>query len=277
LEQTAQNNQYFIAHRTPGKTQILNIIQGRNERESKYWFDRMTQFAFDGWTFAGKHHSHLSITLRRLIEMRNMGLLKPGMWVHFLGVSTQRVGLGLSLLQRALRKHTDATDIQLSFDSGSPVDAMLNGYEAVTGFDLSKDRWTFHQHPTRLMSLRGNLDRLSSLGLTKKMQGEDRHIAATSLGAHLTIDDLATDQFPGMTPEATRHLQMVLLIHHNTQAYIEAFRTAYRGLGKQDSLDLPVEVQWLDTLLQEVFTCKNPIDFINSAERDLDALAMAKV
>lgn len=276
LVQTGLNNQYFMTHRTPGKTQILNIIQGRNERESKYWFDQMTQYSFDGWTFAGKHHSHLSMTLRRLIEMRDLGMLHPGMWLHFLGVSTLRVGFALSLLQRALREHTAATDIQLSFDSGSPVDAMLNGYEAVTGFDLSKDRWAFAQQPTRLETLRGNRDRLSSLGLAWKRQGQNRHIAATSLGAHLTIDDLATEQFPGMTPEATRHLQMVLLIHHNTQAYMEAFRTAYRGLGKHASLDLPVEVQWLDILLHKVFTCKNPIDFINSAERELDALAMAK-
>jgi hypothetical protein len=276
LVQTGLNNQYFMAHRTPGKTQILNIIQGRNERESKYWFDQMTQYSFDGWTFAGKHHSHLSMTLRRLIEMRDLGILRPGMWLHFLGVSTLRVGFALSLLQRALREHTDATDIQLSFDSGSPVDTMLNGYEAVTGLDLSRDRWSFYQQPTRLKSLQGNTDRLLSLGNVWKQQGENRHTVATSLGAFLTIGDLAADQFPGMTPEATRHLQMVLLIHHNTQAYFEAFRTTYRRLDKHASLDLPDEVQWLQILLREVFTSETPIDFINSAERELDALAMAK-
>lgn len=275
LFQTVRNNRYYRWHRVSGKTKVLNIIQGRNERESKFWFDRMKQFHFEGWTFAGKHHSELATTCRRLIEMRDLGLLKPGQWLHFLGVSTLRVGAGLSFLQRALREHTDASDIQLSFDSGSPVDTMKNGYHAVTGVDLDPKSWRFRDAKTQLAEQVGDMRSVSEL---YELQPRDRHFkrTLTTLGAHLTIDDLSNRTLPGHTPEQTRKLQQVLLIHHNTQAYFEGFRHAYRVLDDRRILERPVEIRHLPGMLDEVFTTETPMKFINDAERELNAQALAK-
>ncbi|MEP5731784.1 MAG: hypothetical protein ABJL67_20685 [Sulfitobacter sp.] len=276
LFQTVRNNRYYRMHRKTGATKVLNIIQGRNERESKFWFDRMKQFHFEGWTFAGKHHSELAMTCRRLIEMRDLGSLKPGQWLHFLGVSTLRVGAGLSFLQRALRSHTDASDIQLSFDSGSPVDTMKNGYHAVTGVDLDPKSWRFRDAKTQLAEQVGDMRSLSELHET---QPRNRYFkrTLTTLGALLTIGDLSKRTLPGFTPPQTRKLQQVLLIHHNTQAYFEGFRHAYRTLDDRRILERPVEIRHLPALLTEVFTSETPMQFIQDAERELNALALAKV
>lgn len=277
LFQTVRNNRYYRLHAKTGTTKLLNIIQGRNERESKLWFDRMKQFHFDGWTFAGKHHSELATTCRRLIEMRDLGMLGPGQWLHFLGVSTMRVGAGLSFLQRALRQHTPANDIQLSFDSGSPVDAVVNGYKAVAGFDLDPDRWRFVEIKTRRDELRGDERPLHDLLAVVGAKGEDIKLVRTALGANLSIDDLATKQFPGFSGTQTRAIQQNLLIHHNTQAYFEAFRMVYRTLDNKGILHRPVEIRYLPILLDEVFTTETPMDFIDKAEPELNAQALAKV
>ena len=276
LFQTVRNNRYYRWHRKTGTTKILNIIQGRNERESKFWFVRMKQFHFDGWTFAGKHHSELAMTCRRLIELRDLGLLGPGQWLHFLGVSTMRVGAGLSFLQRALRKHTDATDIQLSFDSGSPVDAVVNGYKAIAGFDIDPNRWRFIEKRTRIPELIGDKRPLQDMLRAVAAKGDEIKLVRTALGANLTIDDMATQQFEGFTPAQTRYLQQVLLIHHNTQAYFEAFRQVYKTLDDKGILKRPMEIRHLPFLLDDVFTSETPMDFINKVELELNAQALAK-
>lgn len=150
LERTLRSNAHFVQHRTPGATKLLNVIQGRNDAESQHWYEQVRDFPFDGWAFAGKHSTILSMTLRRLAQMKADKLLRPGQWMHFLGISTLSVGVALTYLQRALREHTPAHDIQLSFDSKSPVDGIIFGYQAVAGFDFSVDRWSFRTEKTGL-------------------------------------------------------------------------------------------------------------------------------
>lgn len=276
LFQTVRNNRYYRMHRKVGATKVLNIIQGRNERESKFWFDRMRQFHFDGWTFAGKHHSQLAMTCRRLIEMRDLGHLRQGQWLHFLGVSTLKVGVGLSMLQRALRSYTDAKDIQLSFDSGSPVDIMRNGYEAVTGVNMDPKVWSFRSARTRQDAHDGDHRPLNKIwGKGDRMLDFKR--TQTALGVHLTLDDFVNKPWEGLTATQTRKLQQVLLIHHNTHAFFEGFRHAYRTLDDRNSLERPKELMCLPALLDGVFTSETPMQFIQDAERELNALALAKV
>jgi hypothetical protein len=156
LIRTCQNNDYFAQHRIHGATKLLNVIQGRNEEESRHWYEEVRHYPFEGWAFAGKHSVQLSMTLRRLIQMRDDGLLRPRSYMHFLGVSTLKVGVALSLLQRALRKHTDAKGIQLTFDSKSPVDAMANGYQAIVGYDFHPDKWSIRTERTNLPKFVGS-------------------------------------------------------------------------------------------------------------------------
>lgn len=97
------------------------------------------------------------------------------------------------------------------------------------------------------------------------------------LGVHLTLDDFVNKPWVGLTAEQTRKLQQVLLIHHNTHAFFEGFRRAYRTLDDRNILERPKELMCLPALLDGVFTSETPMQFIQNAERELNALALAKV
>lgn len=269
LLRTEQNNDYFHAHRIPSATNFLNVIQGRNEAESAFWYNRVKKYSqaderpFEGWAFAGKHSVQLSMTLRRLIELRDDGLLKPDQYIHFLGVSTLKVGVALTFIQRALREHTDATNAQLTFDSKSPVDAMANGYQAITGYDFSPDRWSIRTERTNIEENKYCDEFLLNMAGSWISQGDHRFRAQSSLAHLLKLKDLVAkkDQQTGKAiPSA---LQQVLLVHHNTQALIEGFRQAFGYLHPAYALERPPSVRWLDEVIQMVFRTEAPMSLID--------------
>lgn len=272
LLETERNNEVFAANRTPGETQLLNVIQGRNEQESAFWYQRVKRFSqanddpFEGWSFAGKHSVQLTMTLRRLIEMRDDDLLKPGQFIHFLGVSTLKVGAALTFIQRGLRKHTDAKDVQITFDSKSPVDTMANGYRAVTGFELSPEKWSLHTQPTNLPENVTSDVLLRDLGKSWASNGENRHLVQTTLGSVLELRDLVAPENPNGGKAVPTKLQQTLLIHHNTQAMIEAFRCAYKLLDQKYFDERPSSIRWLGEVIDMVFNTESPMTLIDKLE-----------
>lgn len=273
LLETERNNDIFLKHRTPGATAFLNVIQGRNELESLFWYQRVKRFSqaqknsFEGWAFAGKHSVQLTMTLRRLIEMRDDGLLQPDQFIHFLGVSTLKVGAALTFIQRSLRKHTDATNAQITFDSKSPVDMMANGYRAITGFDLSPNKWSLHSQPTNSPENATSNLLLRDMARSWAAQGEYRQIARTGLGDILKLKDLVAQPDPNGGKAVPGKLQQALLVHHNTQAMIEAFRCAYKLLDDKQFNERPSSVRWMGEMIDMVFNTQAPMTLINELEQ----------
>lgn len=282
LLETERNNDMFTVHRTPDATRLLNVIQGRNEQESAFWYQRVKRFSqasahpFEGWSFAGKHSVQLSVTLRRLIEIRDDGLLRPDQFIHFLGVSTLKVGAALTCIQRSLRKHTDAKNVQITFDSKSPVDLLANGYRAITGFDLSPDKWSLHTQPTNLPENITSNTPLRDLGCSWASESEHRHLPRTALGDILKAKDLVAAKSPDGGKAVPSKLQQVLLVHHNTQAMFEAFRKAYKLLDEDQVADLasdkhfsqrPSSVRWLGEMIDCVFNTESPMTLISELEK----------
>ena len=272
LRQTEINNVFFQQNRNPQATNLLNVIQGRNEAESAFWYERVKHFsqsahgAFEGWAFAGKHSVQLSMTLRRLIQMRDDNLLQPDQFIHFLGVSTLKVGVALTFIQRALREHTDAHAVQLTFDSKSPVDAMSNGYQAFSGYDFSKDRWSIRTQPSNIAGNEGSTRPLRTLALDWVRAAEQRLLGRSSLGNMLTLGDLVASRDPTTGKRIPNALQQVLLVHHNTQAQIEAFREAYTYLEPRHLIDRPSSIQALDEVVQLIFRTEAPMSLIQKLE-----------
>lgn len=272
LLQTELNNDHFQQNRVVNATNLLNVIQGRNEAESAFWYDRVKRFsqatrgAFEGWAFAGKHSVQLSMTLRRLVQMRDDGLLKPAQFVHFLGVSTLKVGVALTFIQRALRQHTDAHDVQLTFDSKSPVDAMANGYQAISGYDFAKDKWSIRTQRTNIASNNDSNAPFRTLALDWVRMSDTRLLSRSSLGGILTLGDLVAAQDPRTGKSVPSAVQQSLLVHHNTQALIEAFREAYRYLDPRHLIDRPSSIQALDEVVQMVFRTEAPMSLIKKLE-----------
>lgn len=84
LEFTLRNALYYIRNREPGRTKLLNVMQGRSRKEARAWRNGIKHLndralfgdrALDGWAFAGATRLHLSITLEHLVVLRDEGYL----------------------------------------------------------------------------------------------------------------------------------------------------------------------------------------------------------
>lgn len=283
LRQTIINNELFESQRIAGATSLLNVIQGRNERESSFWYEQVKRFSFEGWAFAGKHHTQLSMTLRRLLDMHRDGKLASCRWIHFLGVSTLRHGIVLSFLQRALRESGVAPHVQITFDSASPVKTATSGYQATLGFSLGKDGWSFHPERIATSELSASDDTISTLANRWRKQQPDRLSVATHVGRALPLRELITGR-QGKRPTVS-NTQLALLIHHNTQCFIEGFRHAYHLLDAKAALDRHPSIRHLDIVLKSVFPpigtaypntliSTDPYEAIDAALPYIDALML---
>ncbi|SDH23470.1 hypothetical protein [Pelagibacterium luteolum] len=246
LIQTELNNQHFQANRT-GQTKFLNVIQGRSERESAFWYSRVKHFPFEGWAFAGQHHTHLSMTLFRLIEMHQDGKLADCEWMHFLGISTLKAGMILSRLQKALRSFV-APKLSISFDSSSPFQSSIYA-TAIVGFERSADRWSFR--PVRLGKelLSGGYRTISDYADAWASEDINRVKVSTSIGHGISLNRLFQ---PQSTKASMNGAQVALLMNHNIQAYIEGFRKAYQNLDDGAVLDRPLALFQIEAMIDEV-------------------------
>lgn len=273
LEQSKINNDYFAKHRKSGATSFLNVIQGRNEDESRFWYEEVKNYPFEGWAFAGKHSVILSMTLRRLIQMRDDGNLEGSQLIHFLGVSTLNVNIALTFIQHALQKYTDAKNVQITFDSSTPVE-FAKSYQAISGYEFDPDRWTIHADKINLKEHMGDHTLLHELGRVWKGKSLKRKYAQSTLSHCLTLNDLVGKMNPEKGKRVQNTLQFALLINHNTQALIEAFKQANRFLEDKYRSDRPPAIRHLHEYIEFIFKSETPMDHIDEIEVELDALAL---
>lgn len=133
IDITCMNIEYFLKHRTPGKTRFMNILSGNDVAQSDRWYDAVKKYsdpayvtehygenrALEGFAFAGYVKSNMYLTLKRILMLREDGLLEGKGWIHFLGTGKLNWACYLTSIQRMLRKH-DSENICLSFDAASP-------------------------------------------------------------------------------------------------------------------------------------------------------------
>lgn len=178
LDRTIENNDYFIANRTVGKTKFLNVLQGRSQNSSNdnfgdldfatlprpeqkklletgqisecdAWYECVKHFSddtfgersFEGWALAGFHKDNFSATLRRVIVLLFDGMLKDKKWMHFLGMGKVSHGCVYSDIQRGIRAHEMGNDdFTISFDASSPFSSAAFGWVS-TGYSFTKNGW----------------------------------------------------------------------------------------------------------------------------------------
>ena len=145
LEKTRYNNEYFLKNRL-GKTKWLNVLQGSDWLSAQDWYEGVKEFndtkiygdqAFEGWAFGGVNMSKMDITLKRLMIMREEGLIKEKSWIHFLGTAQLDWACYLTSIQRQLRKHINE-EITISFDCASPFVATAHGLTYTNASHTSK-------------------------------------------------------------------------------------------------------------------------------------------
>lgn len=140
LLQTLINNDWFVKHRTAGATKFLNVVQGRDNEESKVWYEKVKHYPFEGWSLAGPHKENFYMTLHRLIDMRDDNVLQDRDWLHFLGVGKLEHGSIYTTIQRMIRK-TVNENFTISYDVSSPFTTAAFG-NLFLGYTLDNTAWT---------------------------------------------------------------------------------------------------------------------------------------
>jgi hypothetical protein len=148
LDKTKFNNKYFLENRL-GQTKWLNVLQGSDWDTAEKWYDGVKEFsdpavwgdkAAEGWAMGGANMCKMDITLKRLMTMRDDGMLTGKNWMHFLGTAQLDWSCYLTQIQRQIRKHINP-ELTISFDCASPFIATAHGL-VYTNAQHTNKRWS---------------------------------------------------------------------------------------------------------------------------------------
>jgi hypothetical protein len=134
LEKTRYNNEYFLKNRL-GHTKLLNVLQGDDWDTAEKWYRAVKEYsdpavwgdrAAEGWAFGAVNMCKMDITLKRLMVMREEGMLENKDWIHFLGTAQLDWACFLTCIQRQIRKHINP-NLTISYDCASPFIGTAHG------------------------------------------------------------------------------------------------------------------------------------------------------
>lgn len=184
LDKTKFNNKFFLENRDGKATKFLNVLQGSNWDTAEKWYDGVKEFsdnkkwgdkAAEGWAFGGANMCKMPITLKRLMTMREDGMLDGKNWIHFLGTAQLDWSCYLTLIQRQIRKHINP-ELTISFDCASPFIATAHGL-VYTNAQHTNKRWSV------IMDKAPDNKALSGSDIPFPFEGE--------FGSRLTMADIA--------------------------------------------------------------------------------------
>lgn len=235
LQQSLINLDYFAKHRKPGATNLLNVIQGRNEHESKVWYDAVKGYDLEGWAFAGAHQSSFTMLLNRLIDMKEEGFLQRAKWIHVLGVSKLANAYLFTTILRCIRRFNP--DIQLSFDTAGPFRSAAN-LQFCTGYRIDKYGVGIYAKP--ITEAGSGADHrtlnelckavLKSIAVERDYMSDPVYVAPTAaetaIGNQVKVSDLCGGLGKASALDSDSYL---ILMNHNVQTYVDAFAELNRG------------------------------------------------
>jgi hypothetical protein len=151
------NNDYFIKNRS-GKCKFLNVLQGRNHKQSDDWYAEMKKYCdpniypdnhFNGWAFGGQNKIDVELMLNRFVDIIHDGLLQEGKHdlVHCLGVSILEYALLFTDIQKAIRKYHNPK-LQITFDCASPFFSAAKGLAYFNNSFEHGKKWSYQMEKT---------------------------------------------------------------------------------------------------------------------------------
>jgi hypothetical protein len=191
----------------------------------------------------------MPITLKRLMTMREEGMLEGKNWIHFLGTAQLDWSCYLTLIQRQIRKHINP-ELTISFDCASPFIATAHGL-VYTNAQHTNKRWSVimdkapdnkalsgrHEIPFPFESELGS--RLTMADIAYYDLGErksDAELGVDSKGKQIKFDHLNPDHYHvapklnklGKIPNKTSwdSFAYALMMGHNVECHIKAVQRA---------------------------------------------------
>ena len=277
LDKTRYNNDYFLMNRL-GATKWLNVLQGSDWDTAEKWYEGVKEFSdpkgkyagreAEGWAMGGANMCKMDITLKRLMTMREDGLLVGKNWMHFLGTAQLDWSCYLTLIQRQLRKHINP-ELTISFDCASPFIATAHGL-VYTNAQHTNKRWSV------IMDKAPDNKALAKSDIPFPFESE--------FGRRLTMGDIC-HYAPGMLNKINKEgktswdsFAYALMMGHNVYCHIVAVQRAnhlmdietakhkpdWRRWTKPGSKEVnmheysdwvPRNILYFNTFVEELFAC----------------------
>lgn len=265
LKQSLLNLDYFVRNRNPGATELLNVLQGRNEAESKAWYEAVKGYGLEGWAFAGAHQNSFSLLLNRLHDMRVDGLLQTAKWIHVLGISTPSAAYLFNALQRCITQINP--QLQITFDTAGPFISAAK-FQAMITHRLDKAGWVFS--PPASMPKEGNpsdhrtLNELawdiaqrrpkSKRGKSIPQDEQTFHAVPTStaIGARVKVSEICVGSSGSSDLDND---SIMILMNHNAEAYVRVFQQVNRIFDNPEEFeaDIPVVLKGLRFAIEDIW------------------------
>lgn len=299
LEKTRFNNDYFLENRL-GQTKWLNVLQGSDWDTAEKWYDGVKEFSdpkgkyagreAEGWAMGGANMCKMDITLKRLMTLREDGLLEGKNWMHFLGTAQLDWSCYLTLIQRQIRKHINP-EITISFDCASPFIATAHGL-VYTNAQHTNKRWSV------IMDKAPDNKALAKSDIPFPF--------ASEMASRLTMGDICW-YAPGMLNKINKEgktswdsFAYALMMGHNVECHIVAVQRAqqlmdietakhkpnWREKGiegkkeKEYSDWVPNRILYFATFVEELFNTKTKVEafqLIEDAKQLLKSLEGARL
>ncbi|OJY74994.1 hypothetical protein [Rhizobium sp. 60-20] len=259
LTQSLLNLDYFVQNRSPRKTNLLNVIQGRTERESKVWYEAVKGYPLEGWAFAGAHQSAFSVTMARLLDMYDDGSLQRAKWIHFLGISTLEPAYLFTTILRCLRQCNP--DIGVSFDTSSPFVSAAN-FNMYTSFRFDKygcglTSVSFAEHASAddSRTLNDMARDLAKEITIERTRGPKIHFTplpvVTAIGSKVTASEICEIQDKRLRVTTDG---VWILMNHNVEVFKKAFEALNRSFDENPLHDdVPVYVRAAKVAIEKIF------------------------
>jgi hypothetical protein len=325
LEKTRFNNDYFLQNRL-GQTKWLNVLQGGDWDTAEKWYRGVVEFSdpkgkyagkeAEGWAFGGANMCKMPITLKRLMTMRDEGMLTNKNWIHFLGTAQLDWSCYLTQIQRQIRKHINP-ELTISFDCASPFIATAHGL-VYTNAQHTNKRWSviMDKAPDNKLLSESDIPYPFDSEFASRLTMGD--IAYYNIGVRKTDEELGGVEFNHLNPKHYHEVPRLnklgkipnktswdsfayaLMMGHNVECHIIAvqraqqlmdiecarFKPDWRMKGvegkkeKEYSDWVPNKILYFSTFIEELFNTKTKaeaFDMIDSAQLFLKSLEGARL
>ena len=277
LQKTRFNNDYFLKNRL-GKTKWLNVLQGSDWHSAQSWYEGVKEYsdpavwgdkAAEGWAMGGVNMSKMDITLKRLMIMREEGMLTGKNWIHFLGTAQLDWACYLTSIQRQLRKHINE-EITISFDCASPFVATAHGLVYTNAIHTAKKFSVVMEKAPDNKALAGSnipFPFESEIG-RRLVMGDICHYAPGMLNKIKKEGKTSWDSFAYslyMAHNVQCHIEAVQRANHYADIESTRFKPDWRSWKKLNSKELasdqfsewvPRNVLYFDRFVEELFNTK---------------------
>jgi hypothetical protein len=325
LDKTKFNNKYFLENRL-GQTKWLNVLQGSDWDTAEKWYRGVVEFsdpvvwgdkAAEGWAFGGANMCKMDITLKRLMTMRDEGMLTGKNWIHFLGTAQLDWSCYLTQIQRQIREHINP-ELTISFDCASPFIATAHGL-VYTNAQHTNKRWSVIMDKApdnKALSGRQDIPFPFESEFASRLTMGD--IAYYNYGVRKTDEELGDVKFNHLNPEHYHQVPKLnklgkipnktswdsfsyaLMMGHNVECHIKAVQRAQQLMdiecarfkpdwrmksieGKKEieySDWVPNKVLYFSTFIEELFNTKTKaeaFEMIETAAQFLKSLEGARL